>query len=190
MNQKIQKVIVSSLILCLLSSMGVLSSFIRSKNIIIREWVFPKTPETYYGKGIYNREMRFIVLPKNRVLITYSDYQKNQIDYVLTKVVGTFGHHYMGPFWGLDRGFLFGFRFYKKGIEPIETEMEILNKLHLGPGQSSFPEIGYKNYKVILKDKNRIEFSGIWLNKVKNDNKFIYKALKLLKENKLHNFSQ
>lgn len=187
MNEKIQRSILFLIILILGASIYTLFAFIRSQNKIFIIWRSPKVPESYYTKGIYNREIRFILLPKNKVLITYSDYQKNQIDYVLIKMVGTFGHHYIGPFWGLDQGSFFGFRFYNKKISPIETEMEILNKIHLGPGESSFPEIGYKNYKVILKDENRINFSGMWLDKVKNENKFIYHALKLLKENKLKN---
>lgn len=187
MNEKTQRLILLLIILIFAFGIFSLFSFIRNKNKITKIWKSSKGPETYYAKGIYNREIRFIILPKNKVLITYTDYHKNQIDYVLTKITGTFGHHYLGPFWGLDHGGFFGFRFYKKEIEPIEAEMKILNKIHLGPGESSFPAIGYKNYKIILKDQNRINFSGMWLNKVENNKRLIFNALKLLEENKFQN---
>ena len=112
MSEKIKRLIVLLLIPILAVSIYTLFSFITTQNKIIREWGSPKEPESYYTKGIYNREILFILLPKNKVLITYSDYHKNQMDYVLTKMVGTFGHHYIGPFWGLDQGSFFGFRFY------------------------------------------------------------------------------
>ena len=158
--------------------------YVGIKSMVVRVWLPSNIPETYFLRGVDGREMTFVILPENKVLIAYGNPQKKQVEHVLTKMRGTFAHHYIGPIWRLDRGGIFGLRLYKKSIEPIEMEIEILNKFHMGLGESSFSKIGSKHYQVILREKDRIKYSGMWLNKVESDNEFINIALQILNENK------
>jgi hypothetical protein len=140
--------------------------FFGLKSCILTTWESHKNPATYSIRGADGREFTIIFLPEFETMIWYVDPSRNFIEGVLTKMRGSYGTHYLGPIWRVEgprAGGLFGFRRLPTGQEPIHMEIINLDKYTQGRGESTFGKIGETFYAVILKEKDRIQFQGMWL---------------------------
>lgn len=140
--------------------------FTNMKGCIVTTWGSHEKPATYSVKGVDGRGLTVIFLPKFETMIWYVDPTRNFAEGALTKMLGSYGTHYLGPVWrveGSRAGGLFGFRWLPTGQEPVHMEIIYLDKYTEGQGESTFNKIGGTSYTVILKEKNRIQFQGMWL---------------------------
>ncbi len=146
--------------------------FFGLKSCILVTWKSLDKPVTYSTLGIDGREFTIIFLPKFEAMIWYKDPNLNFVEGVLSKMRGSYGTHYIGPVWRVEgprSGGLFGFKWLDKGQEPVHMEIIVLDKYIEGQGVSAFGPVGETFYAVMLKDKNRIRFHGMWLEMVDSD---------------------
>lgn len=146
--------------------------FFGLKSCILTTWESHNKPTTYSVRGVDGRDLSIIFLPEFETMIWYVDPNRNFTEGVLTKMRGSYGTHYLGPIWRVDgprAGGLFGFRWLPTGQEPVHMEIIHLDKYTEGQGESTFGKTGETFYSVILKEKDRIQFQGMWLDLVSSD---------------------
>lgn len=146
--------------------------FFGIKSCVITTWESHKNPATYSIRGVDGREMSIIFLPEFETIIWYTDPNRGFMEGVLAKMRGSYGTHYLGPLWRVDgphAGGLLGFRWLPGGQEPVHMEIINLDKYTEGRGESSFGKIGETFYTVILKEKDKIQFQGMWFDLVSSE---------------------
>ena len=169
----IAKVLVGGLFVCLFL-------FFVLKGCVVTTWESHEQPVTYSIHGADGREFTMVLLPNFETMILYKDPSQNFAEGILTKMRGSYGTHYIGPIWGLQgprAGGLFGFRWLADGQEPVHMEIINLEKFTQGQGTSTFGDVGETFYTVIIKDKDRLQFQGMWLEKVNTD-QYVVTALR------------
>jgi hypothetical protein len=157
--------IVGVILVCLFLFFGL-------KGCIHFSWESHSKPMTYSIRGVDGRELSIIFLPEFETMMWYVDPNRNFTEGVLTKMIGSYGTHYLGPIWRVDgprAGGLLGFRWLPSGQEPVNMEITHLDKYTEGRGESAFGETPKTFYTVILKEKDRIQFQGMWFNLVSSD---------------------
>jgi len=144
--------------------------FFGAKGCIVTTWSSPKSSETYQAQGSDGRSITMVLLPGHQTMIWYSDPSGPRIEGILTRMRGSYGTHYFGPFWHLEGpGVWFGYRIYHSGVEPVNMEIQILEKFSSGLGNSSFADGGDTMHQVMLFGIDSVEFGGSILQRVATD---------------------
>lgn len=159
--------------------------FFGLKGCIVVTWAPPQEPASYVIKGKDDRLLRLIFMPEGTTLLWYKDPAKNSTEAGLLRMRGTYGTHYIGPFWKIPRpGIIPGFRIYPSGAKPVLMEVKVLQKYKTGLGDSQFPDEGDTRSIVILfrseGGEHSIRFEKMWLEREAVDFKFVDRVLALL----------
>jgi len=134
------------------------------KGCVVSLWSSPKEPVSYVVEGADKRSMRITFFPNQETMIWYVDPGKPLVEGVLTRMRGTYGTHYFGPFWKIDGpGVFFGYRIYDEDVEPVMMEIQIIDKFLQGRGDPTFRNVGSTTNQILLFGKNRVRYQDMWL---------------------------
>jgi hypothetical protein len=110
--------------------------------MILNVWSYPSEPTAYQITGVDGRQMTIVFLPSKETLFHYK-HSANEEEYVLTKMKGVYGTHYLGPIWTVEGPTIsFGLRWVSRNAKPVLMEIEWKNKQILGDMRSTFPDKG------------------------------------------------
>ncbi len=144
--------------------------FFGAKGCIVTVWSAPTVAETFTARGADGRQMALMFLPQHDTMIWYSDPTDQRSEGILTRMKGCYGTHYFWRVWHIEGpSTSFGYRIYPAGVEPVQMEIQVLEKYSNGLGKSSLPEKGRTVYTVMLFGRDTIECDGTTLNRVATD---------------------
>ena len=144
--------------------------FFSAKGCIVTTGSSPKSSETYQAQGSDGRSMTMVLLPGHHTMIWYSDPSSPRLEGVLSRMRGSYGTHYFGQLWHVEGpGVWFGYRIYPSGAEPVNMEIQILEKFSSGSGDSSFANKGDTVHEVMWFGNDSVEFGGSVLHRAMTD---------------------
>lgn len=148
--------------------------FFGLKGCVQNVWMSPSNPEVYVIKGQDSRLMQIVLLPKNEVMIWYSDPNKKTTEGILTKMKGSYGTHYFWRLWHIEGpGINIGYRVFPEETQPVYMEVSVLEKYMSGTENSSFADVGSTTYQLLLFGKDRIQYQDMWFTKESYDPKMV-----------------
>lgn len=114
--------------------------------------------------------MAMIFLPSKQTIIHYTDSANREAEAVLTRMRGSFGTHYLGPIWIVERpGVTFGLRWVPDGGRTLIMETKNLQKFRVGPGESNFPRVGKASHPQFIFADGSLKWQGMWFTEVEPD---------------------
>ena len=134
--------------------------FIGLKGCVMTLWTYPKEVEAYSIEGIDVRSALMVFMPQKETVLWYSDPSLDAVEVLLMRMRGTYGTHYVGPIWTTEG--LFGYHWCPGDIEPVQMEIDTLNKYKEGSGDSAFPDIGERRNSVVYLGGDSLKWEGIW----------------------------
>lgn len=158
----------------LIGTVVVIWLFFGLKGCVVTTWISPKTSEIYSAQNESGRSLVMVFLPKHETMIWHIDPNNDTIEGVLTKMRGTYGTHYFGGLWHVDRpNEIFEYRIYPANTKPVNMEIIVLDKVVQGRGASIFSNKGGRSYQTILFGDDGIKFQDIWLRKQEHNEEMV-----------------
>lgn len=128
--------------------------------------------------------MEITLFPERHAVVAYADQNDDLFEGVLWYFrSGTYATHYVGPLWNIADGAesLLGLRWVRGDAKPVRLQCEVINKVHIGSGESKFPGVGTKNDMLLYFRDGALKFSGMWLEEVPRNAESLARLMEQLK---------